>query len=214
MIAPVARLRAQLGLPPGRNPLFEGQHSPTLVLALFSKVLGEAAARLAAEHARHRLPLLRPPRPRGRHRGAAPELLEFLDAGEPPVVFTLGSSAFWAAENFYTESVEAARAVGRRALLLIGDERNRPRRAAARRRRGLRVRALRRSAAARRGRRPSGRRRHDRPGAPRRSPRARRPLQPRPVRQRHRVARAGCGLRSRARRYNAARAAAKRARDA
>src|SRR5262245_55649127 len=40
-MAPVDALRARLGLPRGRHPVFEGQHSPTLVLALFSRVLGE-----------------------------------------------------------------------------------------------------------------------------------------------------------------------------
>src|SRR5205809_109781 len=38
---PWHRLRADLGLPAVReNPLFEGQHSPSLVLALFSRQLG------------------------------------------------------------------------------------------------------------------------------------------------------------------------------
>src|SRR5215213_1001011 len=39
-VEPVYRLRAELGLPRGGHPVFEGQHSPSLVLALFSKVLG------------------------------------------------------------------------------------------------------------------------------------------------------------------------------
>ena len=39
--APVAGLRKSHGLPPGGDPVFEGQHSPHLVLALFSRVLAE-----------------------------------------------------------------------------------------------------------------------------------------------------------------------------
>lgn len=35
-VQPIARLRGELGLPKGPNPLFEGQHSPQLVVALFS----------------------------------------------------------------------------------------------------------------------------------------------------------------------------------
>src|SRR5690606_307018 len=35
----VARLRAEVGLPRGAHPVFEGQHAPDLVLALFSTVL-------------------------------------------------------------------------------------------------------------------------------------------------------------------------------
>ncbi|MBP2676424.1 MAG: glycosyl transferase, family 28, partial [Deltaproteobacteria bacterium] len=38
-VDPVRCLREELGLPAGRNPLFEGQHSPGLVLALFSQVI-------------------------------------------------------------------------------------------------------------------------------------------------------------------------------
>ncbi len=50
-----------------------------------------------------------------------PELLRFLDAGEPPIVFTLGSAAVWIADDFYAVSIAAARALGRRALLLAGE---------------------------------------------------------------------------------------------
>lgn len=56
-----------------------------------------------------------------------PELTRFLDNGPPPLVFTLGTSAVWVARNFFRESVEAAKRLGRRAVLLIGDERNLPR---------------------------------------------------------------------------------------
>ncbi|HYF03150.1 MAG TPA: glycosyltransferase, partial [Patescibacteria group bacterium] len=34
---PIQEFRAELGLPPGKDPLFEGQHSPHRVMALFSK---------------------------------------------------------------------------------------------------------------------------------------------------------------------------------
>jgi rhamnosyltransferase subunit B len=123
---PVYRFRRELGLARGGNPILEGQHSPTLLLALFSSVI----AKLQADW---------PPQTRvtgfcfydrrdraGYEQGVEPELLKFLDAGEPPVVFTLGSAAYWVAEDFYRESIKAARALGLRALLLIGDERNRP----------------------------------------------------------------------------------------
>jgi UDP:flavonoid glycosyltransferase YjiC (YdhE family) len=54
-------------------------------------------------------------------------LVNFLDSGEPPIIFTLGSSAVWVARDFFQESIEAAKRLGRRAVLLIGDERNLPR---------------------------------------------------------------------------------------
>jgi UDP:flavonoid glycosyltransferase YjiC (YdhE family) len=37
----------------------------------------------------------------------------------------LGSSAVWVARDFFQESIDAAKRLGRRAVLLIGDERNR-----------------------------------------------------------------------------------------
>lgn len=119
--APVRQLRADLGLPPSGNPLFEGQFSPHGTIAMFS-------------------PLFGPPQPdwpaRTRATGfvffnrAIPmpaELASFLDAGEPPIVFTLGTSAVGAAGTFYEESVKAVLAMGRRGVLLVGrDTRNRP----------------------------------------------------------------------------------------
>jgi UDP:flavonoid glycosyltransferase YjiC (YdhE family) len=59
--------------------------------------------------------------------GNTPELEEFLNAGEPPIVFTLGSAAVGAAGDFYEQSAEAAMRLGRRALLLVGrDPHNQP----------------------------------------------------------------------------------------
>ena len=120
-------LRAELGLPKGANPLFDAKHSPYLVLALFSQVLGteqkdwpdntkitgfcyyDADAGNAA---------------------LAPHIEEFLAKGEPPVVFTLGSAAVLAAGNFYEFSARAAIKLGVRAVLLIGtDPRNQLRQA-------------------------------------------------------------------------------------
>lgn len=116
-VRPIDRLREELGLPRGGHPVFEGQHSPALVLALFSRVL----ARLQPDYPPQTL-LTGFPFYDGAN-GQVPdrELLQFLDDGEPPVVFTLGSSAVWVAGEFYRTSIAAARALGRRALLLAGD---------------------------------------------------------------------------------------------
>nr|MBA2732304.1 glycosyltransferase [Acidobacteriota bacterium] len=56
----------------------------------------------------------------------SPELEKFLDDGEPPIVFTLGSTAIFVADDFYNESIAATRLLNRRAVLLIGDARNMP----------------------------------------------------------------------------------------
>jgi MGT family glycosyltransferase len=125
LMEPVYRLRAELGLPRGAQPLLAGQHSPALVLALFSAVLAKPQPDWP---------------PNTRVTGFAfydrrdffgetemqQELEEFLDAGPRPIVFTLGSSAFWVAKDFYRDSIKAAQALGQRALLLIGHARNLP----------------------------------------------------------------------------------------
>jgi UDP:flavonoid glycosyltransferase YjiC (YdhE family) len=51
-----------------------------------------------------------------------PELAAFLDAGPPPLVFTLGSFAVLAAGDFYAEASKVARRLGQRAVLLTGVE--------------------------------------------------------------------------------------------
>ncbi|HYU98544.1 MAG TPA: glycosyltransferase [Pyrinomonadaceae bacterium] len=112
--------REELGLPDRGGPVFEGQHSPTLILALFSALFAQPQPDW-------------PPQARvtgfafydGRNELAMPpELTSFLDEGPPPIIFTLGSSAVWVARDFYRESIAAANLLGRRAVLLIGDERN------------------------------------------------------------------------------------------
>jgi rhamnosyltransferase subunit B len=125
LAGPVFRLRAELGLPRGRSPLLEGQHSPALVLALFSKAIARPQPDWPPNTVVTGFPFYDRRDRAGDAEGLDPALVEFLEAGKPPVVFTLGSSAIWVAEDFYTESVKAAQATGVRALLLIGDERNR-----------------------------------------------------------------------------------------
>ena len=120
---PVRALRAELGLPPADDPVFEGQHSPALVLAMFSSVLATpqpdwpASTRITGNIFFDGAPTTE----------IDAELARFLDSGAPPLVFTLGTSAVGAAGRFYEESAAAARQVGMRAVLLVGDDpRNRP----------------------------------------------------------------------------------------
>jgi UDP:flavonoid glycosyltransferase YjiC (YdhE family) len=122
---PVRELRAERGLPPAGDPLYEGQHSPLLTLGLFSRVLAEPqpdwppSARLTGF-------LFRDPPPAAGDPEEA-RLAAFLAAGPAPVVFTLGSSAVAVAGSFYDESLAAARRLGMRSVLLLGnDPRNRP----------------------------------------------------------------------------------------
>lgn len=125
LVEPVYQLRAELGLPRGASPIFAGQHSPTMVLALYSRVLGEPQPDWPA-HTRITGFAFYDRRDYFGEQATPRELLQFLDAGEPPIIFTLGSSAIWVAKNFYRDSIAAARALNRRALLLIGHARNLP----------------------------------------------------------------------------------------
>ncbi len=121
---PIWELRRELGLSKGPNPIFDAKHSPDLVLALFSRVLGVEQKDW-------------PPNvlisgfcfydANAGNSALEPELEDFLKAGEPPIVFTLGSAAVLAAGQFYEISAQAAMTLGTRAVLLIGDDpRNRP----------------------------------------------------------------------------------------
>ena len=121
---PVRALRTELGLPEAPDPIFEGQHSPLGVLALFSRLLADPQPDWpVSTHVTGAV----------FHDGTAPtdgmpRTLElFLARGPAPVVFTLGTSAVGAAGRFYEQSAAAARQLGIRAVLLTGhDPRNRP----------------------------------------------------------------------------------------
>ena len=124
---PIYELRRELGLERGPNPLFDAKHSPHLVLALFSRLLGDEQKDWPAntiitgfcfydaDAGNAALP---------------PHLEKFVAAGEPPVIFTLGSAAVLAAGDFYEVSAKTAQRLGLRAVLLIGsDPRNKPKKA-------------------------------------------------------------------------------------
>jgi UDP:flavonoid glycosyltransferase YjiC (YdhE family) len=116
---PVYELRRELGLDRGKDPIFDAKHSGQLVLALFSHVLGSR----------------QPDWPENTlvtgflfydgdagHAELPPEIERFLDAGPPPVVFTLGSAAVLDAGDFYEQSARAAKLLHTRAILLVGND--------------------------------------------------------------------------------------------
>jgi UDP:flavonoid glycosyltransferase YjiC (YdhE family) len=121
LFRPLHALRAELGLPPtSKNPLFDGQFSADGAIGLYSTLLGD----------------VRPDYPRptsivgfaafdsedGRSSALPPALEEFLNAGPPPLVLTLGSVLVHTAGNFYEQGAMAARALGLRAVLLVGED--------------------------------------------------------------------------------------------
>jgi rhamnosyltransferase subunit B len=126
---PIYQLRAELGLGRGADPIFEAKHSPYLVLAMFSRLLGDpqpdwpAVTKITGfvfydgDQGQRELP---------------PAIEQFLQQGPPPLVFTLGSAAVLDAGDFYQQSALAAQLTGQRAVLLVGsDPRNIPQQLAA-----------------------------------------------------------------------------------
>jgi len=116
--APLRDFRTALGLAPSRKmAIFEGQFSPLRNLAVFDSQLARPQPDWPAN-----LRICGAPA----HDGAKPDaetredLERFLSAGDPPIVFALGSSAVWIAGDFWDRAAAAARRLGRRAVLVTG----------------------------------------------------------------------------------------------
>lgn len=124
MVDPVVnRLRAKHGLGPVRDAVFEA-HSHILNLQLYSEHFAPGPPDWSTEKRYAGFCYYDPPGVK-----ALPqEIEEFLGRGEPPVLFTLGSTAVHNPGDFYQHAVEALEALGLRGILLIGPEKNRPNR--------------------------------------------------------------------------------------
>ncbi|MFL6715181.1 MAG: glycosyltransferase [Burkholderiaceae bacterium] len=112
-IAPVAAFRKELGIDAESHPMYEGQHSPRRVLAMFSPLLGGPqpdwpASAMQTGTALHAS---------GQH-ALSPALQAFLERRDTPLaVFTL-SSAPGLPGDFYRHALAAAAGEGMRALLV------------------------------------------------------------------------------------------------
>lgn len=115
---PLYDLCAMHQLPaPAANPLFEGQYSPHGTLAMFSTGLAEPQPDWPINTMVTGFPLF------SGEEADAETLLQldnFLQAGDPPLVFALGSSAVHIAQDFFQTSARIARKLNRRALLVTG----------------------------------------------------------------------------------------------
>lgn len=115
---PILQLRDREGLPrPKRNPLFGGWFSPHGTLALFSRHFAVPQPDWPANPTVCGFPFFDR---LGTETALDPDLQAFLSGGDPPVLFTLGSSAVMQPGSFFQESFEAARTMGIRAVLLTG----------------------------------------------------------------------------------------------
>ena len=117
---PIRELRRRIGLPALTvNPMFEGQFSPMGTLANFFRHFAQPQPDWPARTVCTGFPFYDR---ESTDQNMEPALIEFLRAGSAPVVFTLGSSAVMAPGQFYKESINAARELGVRAVLLVGTQ--------------------------------------------------------------------------------------------
>ncbi len=116
--APLYALRAELGLSePGPVAQMEGQYSPALNLALFSRTLAAPQLDWPRQTVVCGFPRYDGPSPDAATQAA---LDSFFADGDPPIVFALGSSAVMIADAFWRHAIEASDRLGRRAVLIIG----------------------------------------------------------------------------------------------
>lgn len=112
---PVRQLRKELGLSKDCDPVFQDKFSKDLVLALFSRAF-------ACQQPDWPQQTVQP----GfvfhdygtRNTEISDELAKFLSSSDAPIVFTLGSTAAHHPGDFYKTSLEAAKQLGRRAILI------------------------------------------------------------------------------------------------
>ncbi|MGA2653781.1 MAG: nucleotide disphospho-sugar-binding domain-containing protein [Terracidiphilus sp.] len=112
---PVRNLRRQQHLSPHADPIFRDKFSPHLVLALFSHWLAQPQPDWPTQTLQTGFVYFDRP---VSHAGIDPALAAFLAAGDPPIVFTQGSTAVHNPGDFYQVAAEAAARLGRRALLI------------------------------------------------------------------------------------------------
>lgn len=119
----INRVRRELGYPKGRDHIFGDAHSGEVNLGLWSAVYrppmdgDPALGRICGFPWHDRFE---------RFEKGSEDILKHFDecerAGEAPIIFTLGTAVVHVAGRFYHDAVEAARRLGRRAVLIT----NRP----------------------------------------------------------------------------------------
>ena len=113
---PLAAFHRELGREPGPNPVYKGKHSPHRTLALFPGFFAAPQADWPPQVMQTGFPYFE----QDQEIGTLRAISDFLKAGDPPLVFTLGSSMVEIADDFYRLASAAATTLGRRAILLTG----------------------------------------------------------------------------------------------
>ncbi|WP_421697656.1 glycosyltransferase [Ancylobacter sp.] len=113
---PLLALQREVGVGTG-DIMFADKFSPDLVLALFPRAFGTPQSDWPAASVQTGFPFFA----QEASPGTAARIDAFLAAGTPPVVFTLGTTVVHLAHDFYQIAADTARALGRRAILLMGN---------------------------------------------------------------------------------------------
>ncbi len=116
-LEPYREFRRRIGLDETHDPIVKDKHSDLLNLAMFSKVLGKPRPDWHSSTIQTGFCFYDGQKDLGQ---MPVELEKFLDAGEPPIVYTLGSAAVMDARDFFEQSIESAKMLNRRAVLLYG----------------------------------------------------------------------------------------------
>jgi UDP:flavonoid glycosyltransferase YjiC (YdhE family) len=109
--------RRELGLNEDEDPIMRDKFSDDLHLVMFSRALGAPQPDWPASAVQTGFCFYDGQKDDGQ---MSEGLDEFLNTGEPPIVFTLGSAAVMDARDFFDESAKAATKLGRRGVLLYG----------------------------------------------------------------------------------------------
>ena len=115
----VDAVRAGFGLAPSPDAILMDHGAAHLLLCLWSEAFAPLPRDAPAPARTTGFPVF--DSENGAPEPLDPALARFLAAGDPPLVFTLGSFAVYAPGRFYAEAAAIARALGRRAVLLTGD---------------------------------------------------------------------------------------------
>ena len=116
-LEPYREFRREIGLSENHDPIFKDKFSKLLHLAMFSKVLGKPQPDWHSPTLQTGFCFYDGQNDLGK---MPEDLSKFLEQGEPPIVFTLGSAAVMDARDFFEESGRAAKILNRRAVLLYG----------------------------------------------------------------------------------------------
>ena len=111
-------VRVEHRLAPKLNmPIYDSEDTP-LILGFYSDVLGPLESDMYPQTHITGFPIF--DSQSGRPEKLDPALDNFIDAGPPPLVFSLGSLAFHVGRDFYLDSMVVTKQLGKRAVLLTG----------------------------------------------------------------------------------------------